>query len=63
MADGQVVRARTYPATVMWLKIPAIVNVIGSERNIPLIGANLLWGSSMVIEWEFGGLVTVTPIP
>lgn len=63
LADGQVVRARTYPATVMWLETPTVVNVIESERGIPLIGTNLLWGSSMTIEWEFGGLVTIAPLP
>lgn len=59
LADGQVVKANAYPATVMWLGIPTAVNVIESERNIPLVGAGLLWGSAMSIEWEFGGRVTV----
>ena len=56
-------RATVYLATVMWLGTSAIVNVIESERDIPLIGTDLLWGGSMAIEWEFGGLLTVTPLP
>ena len=63
LADGQVVRARMYRATVRWLEIPTIVNIIESETNIPLVGAGLLWGSAMSIEWQFGGSVTVEPIP
>jgi len=62
LADGQVVRARTYPATVIWLVTSTAVNVIESEKNIPLIGAKLLWGSSMTVQWEFGGLVTIAPL-
>ena len=63
LADGQVVRAKTYPATIIWLGTSTAVNVVESEKNIPLIGAKLLWGSSMSIEWEFGGHVTITPLP
>lgn len=62
LADGQVVKANVYPVTVMWLGIPTTVNVIESERNIPLVGAGLLWGSSMTVQWEFGGLVTIAPL-
>ena len=62
LADGQVVRARTYPASVVWFGTSTAVNVVESEKNIPLIGAKLLWGSSMTVQWEFGGSVTITPI-
>ena len=62
LADGQVVRARTYPATVVWLGTSTAVNVIESEKNIPLMGAKLLWGSSMTVQWEFGGLVIIAPL-
>ena len=63
LADGQVVRADVYPATVLWLGTPTAVNIIESENNIPLVGAGMLWGSVMTVEWEFGGSVTVEPIP
>ena len=62
LADGQIAKANVYPATAMWLGTPTAVNVIESERNIPLVGAGLLWGSAMSIEWEFGGRVTVRPL-
>ena len=63
LADGQVVEADVYPATVLWLGAPTAVNIIESENNIPLVGAGMLWGSVMTVEWEFGGSVTVEPIP
>lgn len=44
------------------METPTVVNVVESETNIPLIGAGLLWGSVMTVEWEFGGAVTVGPI-
>jgi len=62
LADGQVVEADVYPATVLWLGTLTPVDVIESERNIPLIGAGLLWGSVMTVEWEFGGRVAFEPI-
>ena len=62
LADGQMVRSRTYQAMAIWMEVPTVVNVVESETNIPLIGAGLLWGSVMTIEWEFGGRVSVEPI-
>ena len=63
LADGRTVRADVYSATVLWLDHRAVIKVISANENIPLIGTNLLWGSAMAIEWEFGGRVTVAPIP
>ena len=63
LADGRVVRADVYAATASWLGNQTTVNVISTEGDIPLIGTNLLWGSAMSIEWEFGGLVSVEAIP
>ncbi len=63
LADGRTVRADVYSATVLWLDHRAVIKVISANENIPLIGTNLLWGSAMAIEWEFGGRVTVVPIP
>lgn len=62
LADGQVVEDRVYPATALWQGSATAVEVIESERNIALIGAGLLWGSVMTVEWEFGGSVSVEPI-
>ena len=62
LADGQVVESRMYRAMARWLETPTAVNVIESEKNIPLVGAGLLWHSSMLVEWEFGGRVTVAPL-
>ena len=63
LADGQVVEADVYPATALWLGTRTTVDVIESRRNISLIGAGLLWGNAMAIEWQFGGSVTIEPIP
>lgn len=62
LADGPVVRADVHAATIWWLGNQTTVNLISTEGNIPLIGTNLLWGSAMSIEWEFGGRVTVAPL-
>ena len=51
-----------YPALVLWLGTLMAVNIIESENNIPLIGAGLLWGNVMTVEWDFGGRVAVEPI-
>ena len=63
LADGRVVESQAYDATVLWQGGRRIVKVIDGEDGIPLIGSNLLWGSSMTIDWQFGGRVTVAPIP
>ena len=63
LADGQVVEADVYPATALWLGTSTAVNIIESENNIPLVGAGLFWGSAMIVEWEFGGRVSIEPIP
>lgn len=62
LADGQIVEDRMYPALVLWLGTLMAVNIIESENNIPLIGAGLLWGNVMTVEWDFGGRVAVEPI-
>ena len=63
LADGRVVKADVYAATISWLGNQTTVKLISTEGNVPLIGANLLWGSVTHIEWEFGGRVSVEPIP
>ncbi len=63
LADGQVVNTNTYPATALWLGIPTSVSIIESEMNIPLIGAGLLWGTELLVQWEFGGSVTIATLP
>ena len=62
LADGRIVKANVHAATVSWLGNQTTVNLISAEGNIPLVGAGLLWGSAMSIEWEFGGRVTVEPL-
>ena len=63
LADGRIVKANVHAATISWLGNQTTVNLISTEGNIPLIGTNLLWGSVTHIEWEFGGRVSVEPIP
>lgn len=63
LADGRIVKANMHAATISWLGNQTTVNLISTEGNIPLIGTNLLWGSVTHIEWEFGGRVSVEPIP
>ena len=53
LADGRAVTSRTYDATALWQGGRRTVRVIDGEDGIPLIGANLLWGNVMAIEWEF----------
>ena len=62
LADGQVVEADVYSATALWLENPMTIDIIASERNIQLIGTNLLWGTSMTVKWRFGGQVIIAPL-
>ena len=63
LADGRVTRYDVYRATVLWLGNRRAVRVVDGEEGIPLIGANLLWGTAMTVQWEFGGRVSIEPIP
>ena len=63
LADGSAVESRLYQATVLWFGNRISVEVLAAEVSIRLIGAKLLWGSVTHIEWEFGGRVSVEPIP
>lgn len=62
LADGRMVNADVYGATLLWFGSQETINVIAAEANIPLVGTKLLWGSAMSVEWEFGGRVTVAPL-
>ena len=62
LADGQVVEADVYSATALWLGNPITIDIIASERNIQLIGTNLFWGTSMTVQWRFGGQVIITKL-
>ncbi len=62
LADGQEVHADVYAATVPWLGNSRGVEIIAA-RDLPLIGANLLWETSLTIDWEYGGQVAITPLP
>ena len=62
LADGQEVHADVYAATVPWLGNSRRVEIIAA-RDLPLIGANLLWETSLTIDWEYGGQVAITPLP
>ena len=62
LADGQEVDADVYAATVQWLGNSRGVEIIAA-RDLPLIGANLLWETSLTIDWEYGGQVAITPLP
>ena len=63
LADGRVARHYVYRATALWLGNRRTVRVLDGEEGIPLIGANLLWGTEMTVQWEFGGRVSIEPIP
>ena len=62
LADGSAVQSKSYNATARWLGDHKAVRVIDGADGILLIGAGLLWGSAMTIEWEFGGRVSVAPL-
>ncbi len=61
LADGQVVDADVYTATALWLGNPRTISIIAAQ-TIPLIGANLLWHTSMTINWDYGGSVAITTL-
>lgn len=63
LADGRMAGSDVYGATVLWFGNSVLVNVIAAESPIHLIGAKLLWGYVTHIEWQFGGRVSVEPIP
>ena len=63
LADGRMAGSDVYGATVLWFGNSVLVNVIAAESPILLIGAKLLWGYVTHIEWQFGGRVSVEPIP
>lgn len=63
LADGSVLESQAHDATALWLGSRRAVKVVDGEEGIPLVGANLLWGTEMTVQWEFGGRVSIEPIP
>lgn len=61
MADGKIVKAAEYIATIEWEGEAREVHVLALPGGIPLIGVELLADNLLTIDMTDGGEVTIEP--
>ena len=61
LADGSAGLVDSYQGVIVWHGNEMLADVLEMDSN-PLLGAGLLRGSRLVIDFEESGAVTVTPL-
>lgn len=62
LADGREITTTLYDAYLI-LDEEAYSITVAEAPATPLLGTDLLWGSSLFIEFQVGGAVEVDPLP
>ncbi len=62
LGDGTWPKMGYYRGIVLWHGQPRLVDVLAAEAD-PLLGAALLDGNKVEIEFKRGGKVTISPLP
>jgi clan AA aspartic protease len=61
LADGTMTRLPTYIGTVLWGEEEREIEIIAAARDLPLVGVELLLGSTAHFEFFEGGEVSIEP--